>query len=161
MASFVCFTGFMEGLRKDLCGSKRAAFAVGTIKNLRVQWRSYILFCLKCNVEVVPTTTDTLCLYAQLLSRTFKSVASIRNYLSGVKLLHIFAGVEYPDFQAVDIRLALKGLQRLNPHCPKQALPIMAMSCHASRLLGCLLKVTSRCSQRTRVGWSYSVACSW
>ena len=59
-----------------------------------------------------------------MLSRSFKTVESIRNYLNGVKLMHLFTAHPYPDFTSFDLKLALRGLKRLNPHCPKQALPI-------------------------------------
>jgi integrase len=51
-------------------------------------------------------------------------VESIRNYLSGVKLLHLFTGHSYPDFGAFELTLALRGLRRLLSHTPKQALPM-------------------------------------
>ena len=40
-------------------------------------------------------TLDTICLYVQFLSRTL-SPPAIRNYLSGVKLLHLFSGLDFP-----------------------------------------------------------------
>lgn len=49
---------------------------------------------------------------------------SIRNYLSGVKLIHILVDQNSPQFGAVDLKLALRGMARLKPHTPKQALPI-------------------------------------
>jgi hypothetical protein len=36
---------------------------------------------------------------AQFLSRSFKSIQSIQNYISGVKLLHLFKGIDYPQFE--------------------------------------------------------------
>jgi hypothetical protein len=111
-------------LNKDLQHSRRAAFATGTNKNLRVQWKSFFLFCLYFEFIPIPATLDTICLYAQFLSRSFKTTAAIKNYLSGVKLLHLYSAVSYPDFGAFELTLALRGLSRLNPHCPKQALPI-------------------------------------
>ena len=38
--------------------------------------------------------------------------------------MHLFLGAPCPDFGAFDLKLAYRGLMRLNPHCPKQALPI-------------------------------------
>jgi hypothetical protein len=49
---------------------------------------------------------------------------SIRNYISGVKLLHLFLDKEYPQFDSFHLKLVLKGLSRTKPHCPKQAQPI-------------------------------------
>ena len=74
-------------------------------------------------MEIVPATIDSLCLYAQFLSRTFKATTSIQNYLSAVKKLHLMLDLPYPkgDFE---LKLALKGLSRNNPHCPRQATPV-------------------------------------
>lgn len=66
---------------------------------------------------------QVLCFYAQFLSRSFKSVNSIKNYLSGVKLLHLYLDDDYPKFDEFQLKLTLKGLARINPHCLKQALP--------------------------------------
>jgi hypothetical protein len=51
-------------------------------------------------------------------------VNSIKNYLSGVKLLHLYLDDDYPKFDEFQLKLTLKGLARMNPHCPKQALHI-------------------------------------
>jgi hypothetical protein len=42
-------------------------------------------------------TVSKLCLYGEFLSRSFKSVNSIQNYISGVKTLHLLAGFEFPS----------------------------------------------------------------
>ncbi len=73
---------------------------------------------------MAPVSLNTICLYAQFLSRSFKTVAAIRNYLSGVKLMHLHLGLDCPNLNQYDLTTVLKGLARLNPHCPKQALPI-------------------------------------
>ncbi len=71
----------------------------------------------------MPVSTDTLSLYAQFLSRSFTSTDSIRNYVSGVRTMHLLLGVDLKinDFL---LNLSLKGINRLKPHCVKQALPI-------------------------------------
>ncbi len=70
------------------------------------------------------TNTDTLTLYAQLLSITFKATSSITNNIYGVKMLYSLTDTPSPACQALELKLALRGLSRLNPHCPKQASPI-------------------------------------
>ncbi len=72
----------------------------------------------------LPADAKTLSLYAQFLSLTFKTSGSIANYICGVKMLHSLTDTPAPAFQAVELKLALRGLVRLNPHCPKQASPI-------------------------------------
>ena len=72
----------------------------------------------------MPAETDILCLYAQFLSRTFKSTQSIKNYISGIKTMHYI--LEYSTGKINDflLNLSLKGIARLNPYCIRQALPI-------------------------------------
>ena len=81
----------MSSLKKDLNISRRSAYAQGTVKNLRIQWESYLLFCIYFGLSNLPAETDTLSLYAQFLSRLFKSTQSIKNYISGIKnyALHV------------------------------------------------------------------------
>ena len=49
---------------------------------------------------------------------------SVPNYLSGVKMLHIFLGYEYPFTGNVILKLVVKGISRQHPHLPKRAPPI-------------------------------------
>ena len=81
------------------------------------------MFCIYFGFQLVPAATETLCLYAQLLSRSFSATSSIQNYISGVKKLHLLVGGEFPE-DSFELKLAIKGLQRRNPHCPNQAAPI-------------------------------------
>jgi hypothetical protein len=101
--------------------SAKHAYADSTNKNIVTQWESYFIFCFYFNLIPMPTTINIISLYSQFLSRSFKSVDSIRNYISGVKLLHLFLDKEYPQFDSFHLKLVLKGLSRTKPHCPKQA----------------------------------------
>ena len=114
----------LRGLRKQVKLSKKAAFAEGTRVNLNIQWMTFISFCIYFELPWLPTTADVICLYAQFLSQTFKAPASIRNYICGVKTLHVLTDTQTLIFDTVELRLAIKGLARLNPHCPKRAAPI-------------------------------------
>jgi integrase len=104
--------------------SARSAFSEGTRKNLQTQWRTFLLFCTYFQFVAVPVDSTTLCLYAQFLSRSLLSVASIRNYVSGVKTMHVYLTLDVSQFDCFQLELVFKGLSRLNPHCPNQALPI-------------------------------------
>ena len=79
-------------LQKEVKHSMEAAFAEGTAKNLEAQWKAYLLFCEFYRLKALPTTSDILCLYAQFLCRSFKSVESVKNY----KTMHYFLDVEFP-----------------------------------------------------------------
>ncbi len=114
----------LRRLQHDRRTSMRAALASGTKTNLKVQWRSYLIFCEHFSLAPFPASVDVLSLYAQFLSRTFKTVEAIRNYLSGVRSLHLFQGLECPSSSEFELKLVLDGIKRLNPHCPKRARPI-------------------------------------
>jgi integrase len=111
-------------LRQDLKVTNASAFAVGTSRNLKVQWESFLLFCFYFNLSYLPASTLTIQLFAQFLSRSFKSVDSIKNYISGVRTMHLLVGFEVEHLNAYLINLSLKGLSRLNPHAVKRAEPI-------------------------------------
>jgi hypothetical protein len=56
------------------------------------------------------------------LSRSFKSVNSIQNYISGVKTLHLLAGFEFPSENWFSVKLLYRGLARENPHLPHKGI---------------------------------------
>ena len=88
----------------------RAAFSEDMSKNLTVRWGAYILFCKFYGLKPIPTTIETLCLFRQFLSRSFKSVESERNYISGVKTLHQVSDVKYPSDNMFQLTFVLRGL---------------------------------------------------
>lgn len=110
-------------LEKDLRISKKAAYTEGTCKNHLTQWRCYLIFCSYFKLKACPASVHTICLYAQFLSRTHKP-QSVKNYISGVKLLHLIAGHESPFKESFELRLTLKGITRLAQHTPTRAPPI-------------------------------------
>ena len=110
-------------LRKDLRNSKRAAFATGTLRNFQVQWESYLLFCNYFKFPPFPTTEEIITLYAQFLSRSFKSVDSIQNYIAEVKTLHNVLDLKLPD-TLFHLKLSLKGMRNTLAHCPKSMEPM-------------------------------------
>lgn len=91
---------------------------------MRIQWESFLLFCFYFNFVHLPASTQTIQLYAQFLSRTFKSVDSIRNYISGVKTFHAMLGFSTDHIDSYMVNLSLKGIARLNPHAVKRAEPM-------------------------------------
>ena len=111
-------------LRRDLDHSNKAAYADGTRKKIRVQWESYLLFCAYFSFVTLPTSTKTLQLFAKFLSRTFKSTDSIRNYINGVKTMHLRLGYSVEHINKFSLNLPPKGIAKLHPYCRKQAQPI-------------------------------------
>lgn len=111
----------MSVLKKDLYSSRKSAFAEGSTQNLKIQWESYILFCLYFGLQYLPSNTETLSLYVQFLCRTFKSTQSIKNYISGIKTMHLLLGFSTDNINDFLINLSLRGMARLHPYCIKQA----------------------------------------
>jgi len=52
------------------------------------------MFCIYFGFTFLPGSTSTVQLYAPFLSRSFKSVSSIRNYLRGVRIVHLLSGFD-------------------------------------------------------------------
>ena len=114
----------MQNLRTDLQKSNKTAYAEGTRKNLKIQWEAFLLFCTYFHLVSLPVSTDTLQLFAQFLSRTFKSSESIKNYINGVKSMHLILGFSVDHINKFILNLSLKGIAKLNLHCIKQAEPM-------------------------------------
>ena len=110
-------------LLKEVQHSRCHAFAKGSFSNLRTQFRSYFAFCVYFGREPLPADSETIYAYAQFLSRSILP-ASVRNYLSGVRMLHIFLGLPYPHGEDFLLQLELRGISRLHPHVPIRAKPI-------------------------------------
>ena len=66
----------------------------------------------------------TLSWYVQYLSYTFESHASVVNYLSGVKTLHVLLNASLQGFSGLLVRLTVRGLRKDLQCYPKQALAI-------------------------------------
>ena len=110
-------------LRLEVAGAQRLAFAEGTLNNLRSQCKAFILFCLAYDIPPFPASLDTILCYATFLSRSL-TPASTRNYIGGVKLIHVLARWEFPHTQHIEFRLLSKGLAKQNPHIQVHKLPI-------------------------------------
>ena len=111
-------------MHRDLARTKRCCYAKGTIANKKCAWKSFIAFCIFFQQPSLPASSRTLALYAQLLSRTFKSVSAIKNYISDVKTLHALLDFPTTQFDSMELSMTLTGLSRLNPHLPKRASPM-------------------------------------
>jgi len=114
----------LERLDKDSRRSMRAAFRPGTEANLRTQLRSYLLFCNYFKLTPFPASPYVLRCFIQLLSRTFKSHQSIRNYVSGIKTFHSLLGHKTCAFTSIDVLLTMRGIAKLSTHHPRQKLPV-------------------------------------
>ena len=108
---------------QEVSKTRLYAFAKGTYSNLRTQFRCYLSFCVYFKRKPLPADLQTICGFVQFLSRSIKP-PSIRNYLSGVKLLHIFMGYEYRFGESFHLHLTLRGIERIHQYVPRRAIPI-------------------------------------
>ena len=53
------------------------------------------MFCFYFGFQSLPSSVKVLTLYAQFLSKSFVSVQSIKNYISGTKTLHLYTEKNY------------------------------------------------------------------
>ena len=104
--------------------TQRDCFVHGTWLNIRTQLRAYFLFCTFFGITPVPASLETVLLYTQFLSRSFKAPQSIKNYLNGVKFLHILLGFEYAFTGNYMIALLFRGIERNANHVPQRAAPM-------------------------------------
>ncbi len=123
MIQLIYILGLLQ-LKQEVSASQTAAFAPSTLDNLRCQCKAYLLFCNAFNLQPFPASLQVVCLFTQFLSRSFNSVTSICNYVSGIKLIHLVSGLPFPHIDRLEYKLLVKGLKKLNPFIPRQALPI-------------------------------------
>ena len=116
--------GDLQQLEKDLQVTQSKAYASGTLKNLVCQWRSFRRFATKYNKFDWPVPPHNICLFAQYLAYSFHSAKAVRNYIDGVRKVHILLRTEPPSWVDIEVRITLLGLNK-TMLCPvKQAKPI-------------------------------------
>ena len=119
---------------RDARSTRLHAFAKGTYSNLRTQFPCYFGFCVYFQCLPLPANIQIICAFAQFLSRTLHP-PSVRNYLSGVKMLHIFLGYEYTFNDDFHLRLTVRGIERIHHHVPRRAIPMTLVILHAIQQL--------------------------
>ena len=121
------------------------AFRPGTAANHLSQFRAYFAFCLEYNLRDINPSVDTVCLYVEHLAQRLQSPKSVTNYISGVRLLHKYMGVECPSLQSFELDLMLRALGITMLHVPNQCLPItttiLQQICQVCSALGPLGRV--------------------
>ena len=108
----------------DTRKTQMQAFAPGTWDNLIMQWVKFLTFCIRFRLVAMPVSDITLPWCVQYLSYSFQSHASIVNYLSGLKTLHMLLNCGILGFSGILVKLTVSGLCRKSKHQPKQALAI-------------------------------------
>jgi len=101
------------------------AFAPGTWVNLQTQWRKFTAFCEYCNIsQRLPVRADVLVAYTAWLCKIMVSQHTVKNYVNGIKVLHLLQGHKVTGFEDITVKLALKGVARTLRHTTKQATAI-------------------------------------
>ena len=103
--------------------SRQNAYAKGSFSNLRTQVRAYFAYCVYFGRTPLPADSNTIYGFTQFLSRSMVP-STHKNYLSGVKVLHIFHGHPFPHSEDHLLQMELRGIARLHPHVPVCAVPV-------------------------------------
>ena len=114
----------LRSLARATARRRHHAFRPGTRSNHTRQFVSYLSFCSYYRLQDVNPLASTLCMYAEFLARSFTSPRSIRNYLSGVRLMHHYLGQDAPNLDCFELDLILRALDITLAHVPTRRLPI-------------------------------------
>lgn len=118
-------SGKTDELQTEVRESIEAAYTHGTWMNLKTQWKAFLLFTLYYGLQSLPASLNTILIFMQFLSRSFKSISSIINYVQGVRTLHYLNNFKFPELsKSFEYKMLIRGLRRLKPHTPRRALPI-------------------------------------
>lgn len=121
----------LDELRREVTVRRRQAFRPGTQKNHLTQFRAYLLFCAYFHLDYINPSSETLCLYTEFLTHSFKSPGSTKNYMSGVRLLHKFLHEPCEEVDSFELSLLLRAIDITSDHQPKKKLPITVDILHA------------------------------
>ena len=71
-----------------------------------------------------PVPEHVLCLFAQYLAYTFHSIAAIRNYIAGIRKIHILLKTTPPAANDIEVKMTMLGLAKKMKRGVKQAFPL-------------------------------------
>ena len=97
------------------------AYSVGTQENRQKQAEAYIAFCVLYNFQPTSPPLIAAALYTQCLANSFKSLSTVRNYLSGARSWITETNGDPSGFTSPVIQTLLKGLARNSTHIPTPA----------------------------------------
>ena len=117
-------TGTLHKLRKSMIKRRAKAFTPGTDKNRISQLKLYIGFCITHNLKDVDPSTETLCLYIEFLAQNLASPKSVANYMSSVRFLHRWLGIQSAALDSFEVTLMLRACRSTMHHIPLQRRPL-------------------------------------
>ena len=98
-------------------------YAEGTVKNLKSQFRTYFLFCLKFGYAPLPSTSDTMVCFVEYMSQ-FCGYKHIKHLVGAVRLLHRIFNVKFL-INDYPLDTALLSLKRKLANTPLSVFPIL------------------------------------
>ena len=105
----------MNFLDAEIATAKREAYAKGSALNFVSQWRAYLLFYTYCQLIALPTSVTDLCRYIVFLTWNLNSYQTLKNYLNGVRSLHLCHNLPFKMLENFEVRLLLQtAKKRLN-----------------------------------------------
>ena len=104
----------------------KSGYQPGTSKNLRVYINRYLDFCLEYKLHPIPADGIQYRRFLQYLADlpTISAIATIQNYMWGVRTFHKILNLQPPDSNEFLTKLAIKGLRLELARPVKQAEPI-------------------------------------
>lgn len=148
----------MPILKARLTELRLASWSSNTWKTRKSQWRKYLDFCEVHELEPLPASIDTICLYISYLTFAFQ-YSSITNYLSAVWRLHDWFGYSSNVRDSFAIKCTLAGAKRVlgsrvvqcTPLLPKDLLKILKvlyLRNYMTLVIWCMILLCFRCLLR-------------
>ena len=89
---------------------------ISLARNLKIHINAYVLFCNEYSLIMFPTDVLQMHRYATHLSEMCKSVDSIKNYICGVRTLHLLLGFVALPYEDYLYQLMIQGLRQDKAH---------------------------------------------
>lgn len=101
-----------------------SALAPGTYANREKQARCFITFAVLYDVPYLSPLTVHVCMYSQYLANKFKSVGSVKNYMSGARCWVLEHGGNIAAFLGHEQSNMIKALTKSSEHVVQRAYPL-------------------------------------
>ena len=95
--------------------------AESSSKNLKTYINTHVKFCNKYKLEMFPADVLQMRRYIVHLAETHDSIDSMKNYVSGVRSLHLLLGFQAPQSDHYLYKKTVDGIKRQKNHVVKQA----------------------------------------
>lgn len=114
----------MASLKKKCLQVRSLIWAESTWSTKRSQWKRFLDFCHLYDLDPIPASSETICLYITFLTDQVK-YTTIMNYVSSIWSLHEFLGAEPLAKNSFLVRCTLTGAKRLLGNAVLTADPLL------------------------------------